>query len=127
MISKDKKPFNFKLLIALVLSCGLAYTVYKILIGYYPQITMIAYMAIATVLIFWYVIYNRGFSRKGITADMLPQSWDDDKKTEFLESAERRLKGSKPLLVAIIAFIFTFFMEIMELMVIPFFLGIFGG
>ena len=127
MISKDKKTFNFKLLIALVLSCGLVYAVYKALVGYYPQATLIIYMAAATVLVFTYVIYNRGFSRKGITADMLPLSWDDEKKTEFLESAEKRMKKSKPLLVAIIAFLFTFFVEIMELMVIPFFVGMLGG
>ena len=36
------------------------------------QIVMFSYMAILTVLVLVYIIYNRAFSRKGITEDMLP-------------------------------------------------------
>lgn len=124
----EKKPFNIKLLIVLIFSCAAVYSLYRVLLSYIqPELVLIIYMAIATILILTYVIYNRGFSRKGITEDMLPQSWSEEKKQEFVESGKLRLKRSKPLLLAIITFIFTFFMDVMELIVIPFFTNMIGG
>lgn len=49
-----------------------------------------------------YIMYNRGFSQKGITPEMLPDSWDTAKKTEFIEAAERRNKASRWMLAVII-------------------------
>ena len=84
-------------------------------------------MAVSTVVIFWYVIYNRGFSRKGITPEMLPASWDEEKKTAFIEDGRIRLRKSKPLLILVIAFIFTFALEAFELFALPFFADVFGA
>ena len=47
------------------------------------------YISAATVLALVYVIYNRGFSRKGVTKDMLPDDWSDDKKESFIEDGKR--------------------------------------
>ena len=110
------------LLISLILSCIIVYGLYRFLIATVnPEVVLISYMAVATVIIFWYVIYNRGFSRKGITAEMLPESWDEEKKTAFIEDGKYRLVKSKPLLILVIAFIFTFALEALELIALPFF------
>ena len=49
-----------------------------------------------------YIMYNRGFTQKGITPEMLPDIWDSAKKTEFVEAAERRSKSSRWMLSVII-------------------------
>ena len=116
------------LLLSLIVSCLVIYGLYRFLISVVnPEAVLIAYMAVSTVVIFWYVIYNRGFSRKGITRQMLPESWDEEKKTEFIEDAKYRLVRSKPLLILVIAFIFTFALEAFELFALPFFADFFGA
>ncbi len=82
---------------------------------------MIAYMAIFTVLVFTYVIYNRGFSRRNVTVEMLPDSWSEEQKREFIESGSRRLARSRWMLIPIFAFGFTFAFDAMELFVFPYF------
>ena len=76
-------------------------------------------MAILTVLVLVYIIYNRGFSRKGVTVDMLPDEWSEEKKLEFVENGKVRLERSKWLLVFIISFLFTFIAEALLLFVLP--------
>ena len=49
------------------------------------------------------------------------------KKREFIEDGKRRLVRSKPLLILVIAFIFTFALEALELIALPFFAEIFGA
>ncbi|MBO5845202.1 MAG: hypothetical protein J6Q77_01020 [Clostridia bacterium] len=113
-------------LFAIVLvSSVIVYVTYRILIDRFYLSVLIAYMVIETAFILAYMIYNRGFSRKGVTRDMLPPDWSEEKKDEFIRSGEERLKGSRWMLVIILAFLFTFFAEIVELYFLPFVLGLF--
>ena len=80
-------------------------------------IVMFTYMTVLTVLMLVYIVYNRGFSRKGVTMDMLPPEWTDEQKREFIESGEKRLQRSKWMLVFIIAILFTFIVEALVLFV----------
>ena len=115
------------LLGALILASAAVYASYRVLISTFnPEIVMLIYMTLATALALAYVIYNRGFSRKNITADMLPESWSEEKKNAFIEDGKLRLKKSKPLLVVVIAFFFTFVIEAIELFALPFFSDLLG-
>ncbi len=49
-----------------------------------------------------YIMYNRGFGQRNITKEMLPDSWDEAKKTEFVEAAEKRYISSRWMLSVII-------------------------
>ena len=49
-----------------------------------------------------YIVYNRGFTRKDVTREMLPDTWSEDKKTEFIEDTQRRYERSKWMLTVII-------------------------
>lgn len=86
-------------------------------------IVFAVYAVIAAASVVGYVIYNRGFSRKGITEDMLPQTWSDEEKAKFIEDGKRRAKRSRWLLVVAFAFIFTFAFDAFDLFVIQ---GLFG-
>ena len=85
--------------------------------GYFFPVVMFSYMIVLTVLIVVYIIYNRGFSRKGLTEEMLPSEWTPEEKREFIESGERRLEKSKWILVFIISIFFTFVAEVFVLFI----------
>ena len=82
-------------------------------------------MVLAAAAILTYVIYNRGFSRRGLTPEMLPDTMTEEEKTEFIEDGVRRLKKSRPLLIVIFAFAFTFVYDVIELIAVPFFKELF--
>ena len=103
------------------------FVVYRVLMNYrFFNIVLIIYMVLATAGTLFYVIYNRDMSRKGVTADMLPDDWSDEKKREFVEDGEMRLKKTRHLLMLLFAFYFTFVVDIIELVEIPMFSGWFA-
>ena len=111
---------NILRLLAIIAVTSVVFCIYRFFINYYFfDKVLIIYMLLATVCIFTYVIYNRGFSRRGVTAEMLPSTMTDEEKAEFIEDAERRLRRSRPLLMLIIAFAFTFVVDILELYALP--------
>ena len=125
--NKKAAKANALRLLALIAVTMLIFCTYRFLLDfYYFEIVLGIYMAVAATVIFTYVIYNRGFSRRGVTKDMLPDTMTDEEKTEFIEDAERRLRKSRPLLVLIIAFSFTFVVDILELYALPLIQEIFG-
>ena len=65
----------------------------------------IAYMLIFSITLVIYIIYNRAFTRKNITIEMLPDVWTHQQKIEYLLDGEERLKKSKWLLYIIIPFL----------------------
>ena len=106
--------------LVLIVVCVLTVLIYRVLLetpaGFY---VFVGYMAAATVLIFTYVIYNRGFSRRGLTEEMLPDTMSAEEKKEFIESGKRRMKRSSWMLIPIIALLLTFLLEILETTVLP--------
>lgn len=122
----DKKTMyaNILRLLILIAITLAVFLVYKILIDKYFYTVMITYMSITVAAVLAYVIYNRGFSRRGVTEEMLPDTMSKEEKQEFIEDGKRRLRRSRPLFMVIFAFAFTFVMDIIELCAIPFFRGL---
>ena len=129
--SKERKgldPKKLWTLLFLILITVVVYTVYRVLMnGPYFVIGLAVYMAITVVLIFGYLIYNRGMSRRGVTEEMLPADWSEEEKQRFLADAQRRLERSRWVLVPMLAFLFTFAIDAIELFVLPFFAGLMSG
>ena len=118
-----KNILRLLVLVALTLA---VYLVYNVFVEMYFYPIMITYTSICTVAVFTYVIYNRGFSRRGITPEMLPDTMTAEQKQEFIEDGQRRLKKSRPLLMVVFAFAFTFIMDIISLFALPFLSNIFS-
>ena len=109
------------MLMLLVVVTMVVFAIYRFLIDfYYFEVVLIVYMVIATALVLTYLLYNRGLSRKGVTAEMLPEDWSEEQKTEYIEDGRRRLHRSRWMLIPIFAFLFTFAMDLIELLVLPF-------
>lgn len=84
------------------------------------------YLGGSAVLTLGFVIYNRGFSRRGLTGDMLPNTMSAEEKCEFLADGERRLKKSKWVLTVLFPVLFTFTVDVIELYVLDYFRALFG-
>ena len=117
---KKISSYAVGMLLVLVAVTALVFAVYRFFLQTpYFVTVLVIYMVLCAVSVLSYVIYNRGFSRKGITADMLPDSWSEEQKTEFVEDGERRRKKSRWMLIPMFAFIFTFAVDMIELWVLP--------
>lgn len=124
---KGPSRSDIAMLVSLIVLSVLLFGLYRFFMGYhFFKIVMIAYMVIGALFVLVYLIYNRGFSRKGVTPEMLPAEWSDEEKDSFIKSGEQRIKRSRWMLVVILAFMFTFTVDIIELWVVPTVMGWFG-
>lgn len=87
---------------------------------------LLIYGVVFAVLTIAYVVYNRGFSRDGVTREMLPDTMSEEEKSEFFTDRDRRKKKSKWMLTVIIPLIFTLMLDTIVLFVIPYFQGLFS-
>lgn len=126
----EKKSVNktaLGLLLALVGATVVALTVYRFLMNTpYFQTVLVVYMIIGALAAVGYVVYNRGLSRRGVTVDMLPAEWSDEKKEAFVADGARRMKRSRWVLVVAFAIFVTFAVDLIELYALPTFMRIFG-
>ena len=107
-------------LTVLVLLTAVVFAFYRISMEYALfKVIMPAYYISLTGFIFAYIVYNRGFAKKNITADMLPDEWSYEEKTEFIEDGKRRIKKSSWMLMIILAISFTLVFELLELYALP--------
>ena len=90
------------------------------------KVTFTVYMILFAAFAFTYVFYNRGFSRKKITPDMLPDSWSYAEKTEFIEDGKRRLEKSKWMLTFLLPLIAIAGYLMIDLYVLPNILKLFS-
>lgn len=78
---------------------------------------MVAYMAAFGITLVAYITYNRAFTRKNVTVDMLPDTWSKEQKEEYIADGERRREKSEWMLMVIIPLLVTFAAEAMYLFV----------
>ncbi|MBE6684308.1 MAG: hypothetical protein E7592_01495 [Ruminococcaceae bacterium] len=83
------------------------------------HVVMTLYWIALAVFLVVYVIYNRAFSRKGITIEMLPDTWTAEQKTEFVEDGQRRLESSKWMLSVIIPLLVPIMLDAIYLFTWP--------
>lgn len=72
---------------------------------YLGQMICVGYWAVFAGFLLAYLLYNRGFSRKNVTEDMLPGTWSQEQRTEYIEDSKRRFERSKWMLTVIIPFL----------------------
>ncbi len=113
-------------MIALVAVTVTVVAVYRFFASHrFFPVVLTVYMAFTTGLILGYVIYNRGMSRRDVTAEMLPEDWSEEKKQDFIDNGKERMNRSRWMLIPIFAFLFTFVLDALELFVLPVFTNLF--
>ncbi len=73
-----------------------------------------------------YIVYNRAFTRNGVTEEMLPDTWSKDKKQEYIADAENRAKSSKWMLTVIIPVMIPIALDAIYLFTWPMIQGLFN-
>ena len=87
-----------------------------------PMLAMIVnmgYWIALAVLAIIYVIYNRGFTQKNLTPEMLPDSWDAEKKAKYISDAEKRDSRSRWMLTVIIPIMIPIMLDAISLFTWP--------
>ena len=126
MSEKKLKPIKFNrqklgLVLMLMAVTLLVLLVYRVAMNFpWFKVVFIAYMVIAPALILVYIFYNRGFSRRGVTPEMLPEEWSEEQKEAWIEDGKERMRRSKWMIVPIFALVFTFGVDLIELFFLPF-------
>lgn len=119
----QKRIKNTKYALILVANSILFLSAYWLLVEQsFFMVVLWTYMILTIGFTSAYIIYNRAFSRRNVTHDMLPDSMTSDEKDEFIADGERRLEKSKWMLTIIIPLLFTFCFDLIRLYVLdPFF------
>jgi Ca2+/Na+ antiporter len=110
------KAFNWKLALIVVLNTIIIFGFYRLMLNfYYFEIVMGIYLALTAIFVFTYVIYNRGFTRRHITPDMLPDEWTEEQKNAYIADGVNRMQKSKWMLTVIFPLVLTFMFDCIEL------------
>ena len=119
----ERKPLSRSSVILLFVTVGLTvavFTVYRFLMQQpYFVTALYVYLGIACASLLCYVMYNRGFSRRGVTVEMLPDTMSEEQKQAFVEDAAKRMKRSRWLLAVVFAFFVTIALDLLELYALP--------
>lgn len=112
----EKRRYVKLILILTIIVYGLYVILINLFPNAYPVIFLIYFSALA-ISSFGYVFYNRGFTRKNLTVEMLPLEWSEQEKTEYIEDGKRRMKKSKWCIAVIFPLVFTFFIDLFYLFI----------
>ena len=128
VIKREKFQKNKKYMILLIVNTVVLVSLYMYLVRQpYFMVALWAYLALTVGFSVAYIVYNRAFSRKGVTPEMLPDTMTADEKAEWIADGERRMERSKWMLTVIFPLVLTFFLDTFVLYVIePLFTNI-GG
>ena len=107
-----------KLMLLLLLNCAVLISVYFILAHFAFPVHYI-YIVAGVLLGFGFVIYNRGFSGKGVTPEMLPDAMTSEEKDAFITQSKQRLERSRWVLTLIIPLILSLALDMMYLFLLP--------
>ena len=126
-----KNTINFKKILSYAVPTAIIsavmFIVYRALLNnFFYERVLTLYMALTTALLIIYLVYNRGFSRRGITEDMLPIEWSEERKREFVDSAKKRFKKSRWLLMIVCALFLVFVIDAIDIIMIPMIKGAFS-
>ncbi len=111
-----KKQPPVRLLLSLLLSVSVIFLIYRVVAVELQQGWMFwVYYGLTLAIGLLYIFYNFGLSRRNLTYEMLPKEWSKEEKDRFLRETAERKKKSRFLLVLLFGFLFTFFMDIIEL------------
>ena len=115
-LRSSAKAFNWKLLLIVVLNTIIIFGFYRLMLNFlYFELVMGAYLVLTAGFVFAYVIYNRGFTRRNVTREMMPEEWSEEQKVAYVMDGERRMQKSKWMLTIIFPLILTFMFDFIEL------------
>lgn len=123
-VKEAVNAFNWKRALTLAITTIVSMGIYFFLTST-PlwKVAVLAYIAIASVLIIAYFIINRAFTGSGVTYEMLPDTMTHKEKEEYLADVADRERRSRPMLMVIFPIIVTLLVDLFRLFVLDGFFG----
>ena len=129
-LSPEKKKLVFSIAInGILLSIvyfGACYGITDPRLWLIPAIISVGYWAAFGILLLVYIIYNRAFTRKKLTVDMLPPDWSKEKKEEYIANGKLRLEKSEWMLSVIIPLLIPIALDFLYIFTLPMIERMFG-
>ena len=112
-------------LLAVLLGSGLLSCVLFFLGAYssHYKFTYILWFVLLSGFVIAYVIINRGFTERGLTVEMLPDTMTEEEKRAYVEKSSRREQKTKWMLVVIAALSLPLMIDLFRLFVWDRFVG----
>ena len=112
-------PVSARLAILLLVNSILFSVLYFVIANAGFGYILYVYTALAAIIAFVFVIYNRGFSRKNVTPEMLSDTMSAEEKREFIADGEKRLSASRWLLTFLFPLVLAIALDVMYLYLLP--------
>ena len=116
---KAVSPASAKIAILLLVNSILFSVLYFTVANAGFDYILYVYTALAAILALIFVIYNRGFSRRGVTPEMLPDTMSTAEKQDFIADGERRLSASRWMLAFLFPLVLAIALDVMYLYLYP--------
>lgn len=117
-----KKPVSgesVRLAILLLVNSILFSILYFVIANAGFDYILYVYTALAAILAIVFVVYNRGFSWRGVTPEMLPDTMSAEEKQTFLDDGARRLAASRWMIAFLFPLILAIALDVMYLYLLP--------
>ncbi len=129
-LSPEKKRLMFTVIINSIfftaIYFGACYGITDPSLWFIPIFLPVLYWIVLAGFVMVYIIYNRAFTRKNLTVDMLPYDWSKEQKEEYIESGKKRWEKSKWMLCVIIPLLVPVALDALYLFTLPIIQGLFG-
>lgn len=106
------------LFLSTVVSIALYYTLNNLWGGVLIPYVIGLYVAAAGTLILAYFIYNRAFTGRGVTYEMLPDAMSDAEKRKYLADVAERERKSRWIIMVIFPIIIPLMIDMLKIFVI---------
>ena len=129
-LSPEKKKLIISLAIVSVVSSaiyfGACYGITDAKLFMIPIVAPVVFWIAFAGFLAAYLIYNRAFSRKNVTIDMLPREWTAEQKENYISDGKRRIEKSKWMLYIIIPLLVPIALDALYLFTLPLIQNLFG-
>ena len=129
-LSPEKKKLLISLalvsLVSSVIYFGACYGITDPALFMVPIVVPVIFWVAFAGFLIAYLIYNRAFSRKNITIDMLPREWTAEQKENYIYDGKKRMEKSKWMLYIIIPLLVAIALDALYLFTLPLIQNLFG-
>ena len=127
-LTPEKKKLILSIVACSVLTCivyfGACYGINHPALIFVPMAVSIGFWVSFAVLVLIFIIYNRAFTRKKLTVDMLPREWTREQKESYIQDGKDRFEKSKWMLSIIIPLLVPIALDALYLFTLPLIEGI---
>ena len=129
-LSPEKKKLIISIamvsIVSSVIYFGACYGITDPALFMVPIVAPVIFWVVLAGFLIAYLIYNRAFSRRNITIDMLPGNWTAEQKESYISDGKRRMERSKWMLYIIIPLLVPIALDALYLFTLPIIQNLFG-